>query len=353
MNTRLFSLPAYISKPAAMMFVIALVCVLFAVPANAQHDGEDHGGHSATSEQHADDHTIAEGEHDEGDHGEEHGEHHGSHDVSNLTPSQEMFSILNHKVENSPYIHEWPIPTISFPQDWKVNIAGIPFNFSLNRHIIYMIISALITALLMWIAARQNRRNKVPKGFGGAIEAVVVFIRDEVAYPFLGKDTHRYINILLTFFFFILTMNFVGLLPLGATSTGNINVTAGLALISLGFMVGGGMRANGVWGYLKGLVPHGLPWPLYFILGPIEVLSVFTKPFALAVRLFANMVSGGLLIGAFYALIFGLDTVGIAPVSIAFLIFMTLLKMFVALVQAYVFTILSSFFIGMYVHQDH
>jgi F-type H+-transporting ATPase subunit a len=216
-----------------------------------------------------------------------------------------------------------------------------------------MILSALITLVLTWLAARQNAKNRVPRGYGNMIESVVKFIRDEIAEPFLGHDAHRYLYILLTFFFFILTMNLVGLLPFGATATGNINVTAGLALISLGFMVGGGMRANGVWGYIKGLVPHGLPWPLYFILGPIEVLSVFTKPFALAVRLFANMVSGGLLIGAFYALIFGLDTVAISPVSIAFLIFMTLLKIFVCLVQAYVFTILSSFFIGMYVHQDH
>jgi F-type H+-transporting ATPase subunit a len=334
--------------------VIILMSGLLVQNLSAQ---DAHGTEGSQTSEHAMQHDAdghgADADHVE--HAEEagHDEHGGHHDVSKLKPGEEMFSILNHKVENTSYVHEWPFPTVEFPQDWVINVAGMPINLSLNRHVAYMLLSAFITALLMWVAARQNKKNKVPKGFGNMIESVVVFIRDEIAQPFLGHDAPRYIYLLLTFFFFILTMNLVGLLPFGATATGNINVTAGLAIISLSFMVGGGMRANGVMGYLKGLVPHGLPWPLYFILAPIEVLGVFTKPFALSVRLFANMVSGGLLIGAFYALIFGLDTVGIAPVSIAFLIFMTLLKIFVCFVQAYVFTILSSFFIGMYVHQDH
>jgi F-type H+-transporting ATPase subunit a len=180
-----------------------------------------------------------------------------------------------------------------------------------------------------------------------------VFVRDEIVQPFLGKDTVRYLPVLLTFFFFISFTNLIGLLPFGATATGNINITASFALITFSFMVFGGMRANGVIGYWKGIVPHGLPGPLYFIMVPIELLGMLTKPFALAVRLFANMLSGGLVIGAFYALIFGMDTLLIAPVSIAFLLFMSLLKMFVCLLQAYIFTMLSSFFIGMSVHQSH
>jgi F-type H+-transporting ATPase subunit a len=261
--------------------------------------------------------------------------------------------VLNHKVENTPYIHEWPIPTIELPQNWVVTLGSVRINLSPSRHLVYMWISCLLTALLSIWAARQNARATVPRGFGNMMEAVIVFIRDEVAAPFLGRDTQRYLPILLTFFFFISTMNLVGLIPFGATATGNINVTAGLALITFGLMIGGGMRANGVFGYMRGIVPHGMPAPLYVIMVPIEIMGLFTKPFALTIRLFANMLSGALVIGAFYALIFGMNTVLVSPLSIVFLLFMSLLKIFVCILQAYIFTMLSSFFIGMAVHQEH
>jgi F-type H+-transporting ATPase subunit a len=278
---------------------------------------------------------------------------HHPKDVHSLTPSDEMMRILEHKVENTPYIHEWPIPEIPLPENWIVNIGGTSINMSPSRHLVYMWIAMLLTIGLSMLAARQNARNKVPRGFGNMMESVIVFIRDEVASPFLGKDTARYMPILMTFFFFISTMNLVGLLPFGATATGNINITAGLAIITFALMIGGGMRANGPFGYFKGLVPHGMPAPLLVIMVPIELMGLFTKPFALTIRLFANMLSGGLVIGAFYALIFGMDTIVVAPLSIVFLLFMSLLKIFVCLLQAYIFTMLSSFFIGMSVHQSH
>jgi F-type H+-transporting ATPase subunit a len=270
-----------------------------------------------------------------------------------LSPAEEMLEILQHKVSNTPFIHEYPFPELHLPQDWIVNLGGYSINLSLSRHIVYLLLSALLTAFLLIYAGRRNARNTIPRGFGNLVELVVVFVRDEIVQPFLGKDTVRYLPVLLTFFFFISFTNLIGLLPFGATATGNINITASFALITFSFMVFGGMRANGVIGYWKGIVPHGLPGPLYFIMVPIELLGMLTKPFALAVRLFANMLSGGLVIGAFYALIFGMDTLLIAPVSIAFLLFMSLLKMFVCLLQAYIFTMLSSFFIGMSVHQSH
>lgn len=275
------------------------------------------------------------------------------HDIHHLTPAQEMSEILNHKVENTRYIHEYPFPKISLPQDWKLNIAGLQLDFSPSRHLIYLWLSLGVTIVLVWFAARQNMRNTIPRGFGNMIEAMVVFVRDEMAIPFLGKDAQKYLTLLLTYFFFIAITNLIGLLPFGATATGNINVTAALALITLMVMIGSGMKANGIWGYMKGLVPHGMPAPLYVILVPIEIMGLFTKPFALSIRLFANMLSGALVIGAFYALIFGMDTLLIAPMSIAFLLFMSLLKIFVCFLQAYIFTMLSSFFIGMSIHQEH
>jgi F-type H+-transporting ATPase subunit a len=283
-------------------------------------------------------------------------EHSGEHvpkDVHSLTPKEEMIAILEHKVENTTYIHEWPLPEIHLPTNWVVNIAGTPVNFSPTRHLVYMWIAMALTALFSVLAARQNARNSVPRGFGNMFESVIVFIRDEVAAPFLGKDTVRYLPILLTFFFFIAIMNLLGLLPFGATATGNINITAGMAIITLGLMLVGGMKHNGVFGFIKGLVPQGMPWPLLFIMFPIEIMGLLTKPFALTIRLFANMLSGGLVIGAFYALIFGMDTVAVAPLSLVFLLFMSLLKIFVCLLQAYIFTMLSAFFIGMSVHQSH
>ena len=278
---------------------------------------------------------------------------HGSHDVSTLTPTEEMMRILEHKVENTPYIHEYPFPTIDLPQNWTIDIAGVTVNMSPNRHIVYMWFAMLLTVLLAWLAARQNRTGIVPRGYGNMIESVIVFVRDEVAAPFLGHDAARYLPLLLSFFFFIAVMNLVGLVPFGAASTGNINITAGLALITFAFMILGGMRANGALGFWKGLVPHGIPAAIGVLMFVIEVLGLVIKPFALAIRLFANMLSGALVIGAFYALIFGMDTLVVAPMSIAFLLFMSLLKIFISFLQAYIFTMLSSFFIGMSVHQEH
>jgi F-type H+-transporting ATPase subunit a len=278
---------------------------------------------------------------------------HAVKDVSTMTPAEEMLEILSHKVGNSSHIHEYPFPSIHLPENWVVNVAGMSINLSPTRHVVYMWLALVVTILLVVAAARQNSRRVVPKGYGNAIESIVVFIRDEVAVPFLGHDARRFLPLLLSFFFFVGSMNLIGLLPFGATATGNINITAGLALITLFVMITSGMRANGVIKYLVGLVPHGIPWPLYIIMVPIELMGLITKPFALAIRLFANMLSGGLVIGAFYALIFGMDTLFVAPLSLLFLIFMSILKIFVCFLQAYIFTMLSTFFIGMSVHQEH
>lgn len=261
--------------------------------------------------------------------------------------------ILEHKVADTPFIDEYPFPELHLPQFAPIHLGALTIDLSFSRHLMYLWFASLLTVVLLWIAARQNARKPVPKGFGNMIEAVIVFIRDEIATPVLGHSAKKYLPLLLTFFFFIAITNLLGLLPWSATATGNINVTASLALISFGMMMLGGMRHNGLFGFFKGLIPHGIPaWliPLMFV---IEIIGLLTKPFALTVRLFANMLSGGLVIGAFYGLIFGLHTIFIAPVSLGFLLFMTLLKIFVCLLQAYIFTMLSTFFLSMAVHQGH
>ncbi len=336
--------------------ITALLLALTMAPALAQNEHDAHGQDAvhATESQSTD---AAAHESDRASEGEEahHGDSHQGdhHSTDNLTPTEEMMRILEHKVENTPYIHEYPFPSIHLPEDWIINIAGFSINMSPNRHIVYMWLGVLVTILLTWMAARQNRSGVVPRGYGNMIESVVVFIRDEVAMPFLGKDAARFMPLLLTFFFFITVMNLVGLLPFGAASTGNINITAGLAIITFIMMIASGIKANGIMGFWTGLVPHGIPWPIGILMFVIEILGLLIKPFALAIRLFANMLSGALVIGAFYALIFGMDTLIVAPMSIGFLLFMSLLKIFISFLQAYIFTMLSSFFIGMSVHQDH
>ena len=150
-----------------------------------------------------------------------------------------------------------------------------------------------------------------------------------------------------------MTCNFIGLIPYGSTATSNISVTATLAIISFIVIQAGGMMKNGIFGYFKGLVPHGMPIWLLPIMIPVELLGLFTKPFALAIRLFANMTAGHIVIMALLGLIFILHTYIVVPVSVSFALFIYLLEILVALLQAYIFTMLTSLFIGMAVHQDH
>jgi F-type H+-transporting ATPase subunit a len=182
---------------------------------------------------------------------------------------------------------------------------------------------------------------------------LVVFVRDEIAEPTIGKPYRTFLPFLLTMFFFILFGNFLGLIPFSATFTSNIAVTATLAIISFIMIQLGGIKQNGFFGYFKGLVPHGIPVMLLPLMVLVEILGLFTKPFALAIRLFANMIAGHTVILALLGLIFFMGTIFIAPVSVAFAIFIYLLEILVALIQAYIFTMLTSLFIGMAVHQEH
>jgi F-type H+-transporting ATPase subunit a len=203
------------------------------------------------------------------------------------------------------------------------------------------------------IAANAYKKSRIPHGFTNFIEILIVFVRDEIAKPTIGKGFEKFLPYLLTVFFFILFSNFIGLLPNGSTVTSNISVTTTLAVLSFIAVQVGGMMKNGVWGYFKGLIPSGVPTWLLPIMFIVEILGLFTKPFALAIRLFANMTAGHIVIFALIGLIFFMQTYFVAPVSVAFALFIYLLEILVALIQAYIFTMLSSLFIGMAVHQDH
>jgi F-type H+-transporting ATPase subunit a len=226
------------------------------------------------------------------------------------------------------------------------------FDISITRHVVMMWVASLLLITVFLISTR--RRGIVPRGFANAAEAIVVYIRDEIAKPNIGeKDHKKFLPYLLTIFFFVLTCNFLGLIPYGSTATGNVSVTAGLALCTFIMTQIGGMIHNGVFGYWKNLVPGGLPFPVTLILIPIELIGLFSKPFALCIRLFANMTAGHVIILAILGLIFFFKMYAIALVAVPFTLAIYLLEIFVALIQAYVFTMLSAVFIGMAVHQEH
>lgn len=226
------------------------------------------------------------------------------------------------------------------------------FDISITRHVFMMWVAAVLLILAFTVTTR--RRGLVPSGLANVFEAVVLFIRDEIARPALGEHEYRrFMPFLLTVFFFILTCNLLGLVPYGATPTGNVSVTAGLAICAFVAIQIGGMLHNGLFGYWKGLVPQGLPFPITILLIPIELLGLVAKPFALCIRLFANMTAGHVIILALLGLIFLFKAYAVAAVAVPFSLAIYMLELFVALVQAYIFTMLSAVFIGLAVHQDH
>jgi F-type H+-transporting ATPase subunit a len=238
-----------------------------------------------------------------------------------------------------------------------------------SHHLVFFLFAAALVLLAIRMALR-GYRDGVPKGLAAAVEEMVLFIRDEVAAKSIGHDGRKFTPLLCSFFFFILVAALLGLVPfpvrtgghwrvLAVTSTGNIAVTAALATISFLAQQYAGISRNGIIGHFKGLVPPGLPVWLLPIVILIEILGMFTKPFTLMVRLFANMLAGHMVITVLLLLIPLLAGVSAAfgvvmiPVSLGLGLFILMLEVLVAFIQAYIFTLLSAIFIGMYAHPAH
>jgi len=227
-----------------------------------------------------------------------------------------------------------------------------------TKHVLMMWLAAVLLIAVFLIGAQRNKAKLVPRGTSAnLLEMLVLFVRDEIAIKNIGKaDGPRYVPYLLTAFFFILFMNLLGLIPWMSTATGNLAVTGALALCTFTVTQAASIRAAGFGGYLKHLT-GGVHWALWPIMVPVELLGLFTKPFALTVRLFANMLAGHIVIFFLLGLIFILNHPAVAVVSVPFAMAIYLLELFVAFVQAYIFTMLSALFIGMGVamghHDDH
>ncbi len=264
--------------------------------------------------------------------------------------------ILHHTADSHvlelPFVGEVPLPT-----GWYV--FGI--DVSPTKHVVFMIVAATLVFLTMLLAARQVRRRqaegRAPRGFGGAIEAMVLFVRNDVAIANIGHGGERFAPYILTLFFFILYCNLLGLVPWGATPTGNLGVTAALAITAFVTIEVSGMVALGAKGYLKTIVmvPPGMKGVgavvMALIMTPVELIGKLVKPFALCLRLFANMTAGHFVILALLGLIFVFGSWLVAGGTVLFVLFMMCLELLVAFLQAYIFALLTSVFIGMMQHE--
>lgn len=232
------------------------------------------------------------------------------------------------------------------------------YDFSITKNVFSMFISiAILLALMLGVAKKykKNGVNVAPSGFQNAVEPIIGFVKDEVAVPNLGKKADQFMPLLLTFFFFIWINNLLGLIPGGANFTGNIAVTGCLALVTFVVMI---VKANGhFWGHL--LNPPGVPFGVKLLLVPIEIMSLFIKPIALMIRLFANILAGHIIILSIVCMIFIFGAMstgagwGFSPISIAFSVFMFFLELLVGAIQAFIFTTLTAVFIGQSIEEGH
>lgn len=225
-------------------------------------------------------------------------------------------------------------------------------DFSITRNVASMMISILLLLLIFGGTARAYTSTGVPKGIAKFMEPLVLFVRNDIAVPNIGeKKANRYMGYLLTVFFFIWINNILGLIPFfpGASNlSGNIAFTAVLAIFTL--IITNVSGTKDYWSHI--FLPHVPKW-MYPIMWPVEIIGIFTKPFALLLRLFANITAGHILILSLVSLIFILKSEAVSLVSVPFMIFMFTLELLVAALQAYIFTLLSALFIGMAVEDHH
>jgi len=371
-----------VSSFLSLFFLTSIVC-------GQNQDG--HGGHSSSVQ--GDIHSAGE---------QTHGESAGH---------ESEFSAIDMILEHISDAHEWhifsyqgedghekhvsiPLPVIIWDGDWHIFMSGkaahghvhngftmrhgqiVPVNpslqkagipdlfsglegkyvdLSITKNVLSIFISCAILLLVFTAVSRvYGKSNGVPTGLAGWMEPVILFIRDDVAVPNIGEHkADKYLPLLLTIFFFIWFNNLLGLVPIfpgGANVTGNIAVTGVLAIITLLVVNLGGNRDY--WMHI--LWPPGVPLWLKPLLIPVEILGIFVKPFALMMRLFANITAGHIMILSLVSLVFIFKNILIGPfVSVPLALFISLLELLVAVLQAYIFTILSALFIGMAVQEHH
>lgn len=260
---------------------------------------------------------------------------------------QDVSEFIIHHLMNADTWH--PLPGVGIPLLGDITLFGV--NVGLSLHALMLVIAAGIVFLLFGLLYKKQS-CQAPSGITNMLEALVLFIRDEVCINYMGEeDGKRLAPFFLNFFFLILVMNLMGLIPFFVTATANINVTLGLSLITLTMMIVGGVVKNGLIGFVQLFLPPGVPKPIYMILFPIEIMGLFIKPFALTMRLFANMLGGHIVIFSLLGLIMTFGWAGLPALGLALFIFF--LELLVAFIQAYIFTMLSAMFVGTMLHPSH
>tara|TARA_B110000467_G_C18308342_1_gene476244 strand:+ start:974 stop:1891 length:918 start_codon:yes stop_codon:yes gene_type:complete len=297
---------------------------------------------------------------------------------SNQTVLEQVGPNIIHHVSNSDITH----PIIQLPSFFGID-------FSVTKHVLMLWLVAFIVSIVVILPIRKylSSNDKKKSNWVSLIEYIVEFVKDTIAAPNVGPNwVMTWTPLFLTFFFFILFANGIGMIPIfdtiglldrfllktdshstinnllhgGVTATGNFNVTAGLAAVTFFSIIIAGVKKHGFIKHWANLVPHGLAWPVYIILIPIELMGLFVKPFALTMRLAANMTGGHIAILALLSLMAIIGEmfsaaagIGVAFVSIPMAAAISGLEIIVVLVQAYVFTLLSAVFVGMAINVHH
>lgn len=381
--------------------LVALALVL--MPFTGQATGEQHG------EAH---HTDAKAQHEDAHHADAHdaNSHHNAHSASKgdgISSPEEINAYTQHHLadshdftffsdEKTGHHYGFPLPVILIDGGLKVFMSSEfhhgeavvtkgdkhyvlhhgkvytsdaqgnliedeyghhvhPLDFSITKNVFSILVISIIMFLLFLSLAKGYKKGPIPTGIARVLEPLVIFVRDEIARPNIGEKNYRkFMGFLLTVFFFIWIANLLGLTPLGINVTGNIAVTVCLALFT--FFIVQFSANKDYWKHIFWM--PGVPVPMKIVLAPIEVLGMFTKPFSLLIRLFANITAGHTVVMGLVALVYvgkeALGTGGAISVSMLLTLFINVIEILVAFLQAYIFTMLSSLFIGMAVEEhDH
>ncbi len=283
-----------------------------------------------------------------------------------LQARPDIGDVVLHHTADAYSIGIEPFFAFSWHRWADVHLGPLTVNLTPTKHVAFLVIAALLVFLTMWLAGRRLERQRAgeraPTGFANAVEAMVLFVRNEIAVANIGHDGVKFAPYIMTLFFFILYANLLGLLPHGSTATGNVAVTGALAITAFLTIEISGLVKLGPMGYLRTIFPSvpGMSGAgavaVAALMAPIELVGKFVKPFALAVRLFGNMTAGHFVILSLFGLIFlfghlGAWSWGIGAATAALVLGIMLLEIFVAFLQAYVFALLTAVFIGLMQHE--
>jgi len=283
-----------------------------------------------------------------------------------LGQGPDIGEMVLHHTADAWKIDLYPFGEIDLPRWADIHIGSLTLNLSPTKHVVYLAIAAILVYLTMYLTGRSLKRQraheKAPKGFAAAMEGMVLFVRDDIAIANIGENGAKFAPLIMALFFFILYANLLGLIPYGASPTGNLAITAALAILVFVTVEVAGMLKLGPRGYMATIFPHvpgmhgaaGVAFSIF--MAPIEILGKLVKPFALAVRLFGNMTAGHFVILSLFGIIFLFGDIqgwnwAIGGMTALLVVGVMVLELIVAFLQAYVFALLSAVFIGLMQHE--